>query len=70
MEKEEKKSMTEEYIVPDPSFTLRAMQLKMCSLDPEILEMSLDEFIDKHIKAEFVEVKVDNKEDEEVKVEV
>ena len=65
MEKEEKKSMTEEYIVPDPSFTLRAMRLKACSLDPEILEMSLDEFIEKHMKAEFVDVEYDNKDDNE-----
>mgnify|MGYP000855732249 CR=1 FL=1 len=64
MEKEEKKSMSEEYIVPDPSFKARAMRLQMCSLDPEILKMSLDEFIEKHIKAEFVEVKLDTKEDE------
>ncbi len=64
MEEKDKKSTEQEYIVPDPTFTLRAMQLKMCSLDPEILEMSLDEFIEKHIKAEFVEVKLDTKEDE------
>lgn len=63
MEEKDKKSTEQEYIVPDPTFTLRAMQLKMCSLDPEILEMSLDEFIEKHIKAEFVEVEIDdNKE--------
>jgi len=64
MEEKDKKSMTEEYIVPDPSFLSRAMMLKASSLDPEILEMSLDEFIEKHIKAEFVEVKLDSKEDE------
>ena len=63
MEQKDKKSTEQEYIITDPTFTLRAMQLKMCSLDPEILEMSLDEFIEKHIKAEFVEVKFDTKED-------
>ena len=62
MEKEENKSMTEEYIVPDPSFKIRAMELKMCSLDPEVLKMSLDEFIEKRLKAEFVEVDIEDNE--------
>lgn len=60
MEKEEKKSMSEEYIITDPTFKLKAMKLQMCSLDPEVLKMSLDEFIEKRLKAEFVEVKNDD----------
>lgn len=62
MEKEEKKSMKEEYIVTDPSFKLKAMKLQMCSLDPEVLKLPLDEFIEKHMKAEFVEVDIDDNE--------
>lgn len=60
MEKEDKKSMTEEYIVTDPSFKARAIKLKMASLDPEVLKMSLDEFIEKRLKAEFVEVDIED----------
>lgn len=30
MEKEEKKSMSEEYIITDPTFKLKAMKLQMC----------------------------------------
>lgn len=65
MEKEEKKSMKEEYIVTDPSFKFKAMKLQICSLDPEVLKLPLDEFIEKHMKAEFVDVKCDNKDGNE-----